>query len=158
MTPPEPLAAHATPPAARNTARVAATFEYVRCCRIVRMPASVPESLRSRRSRPASGASDAGAAALHQARQRRRGALLVTVARGRSLGRGLGRWMLHEREHAACHEPRAAHRFAGARHLGDLHDATCGRDLDPSAGTGGADLIRARAVVGGDDDLHAIAL
>jgi hypothetical protein len=70
---------------------------------------------------------------------------------------GLAGWVLDEREDAACHEPGAAHGFAGTGHLGDLDDPPPGRDLDPSTRPCGKDLIRPRAVVRGDDDLHAIA-
>jgi len=35
----------------------------------------------------------------------------------------LARRLLHEREHAAGHEPRPTHVLAGARHLRDLNDA-----------------------------------
>src|SRR5438105_9020436 len=52
MVAPLPAAAHAAPPAARNTTRVAAMFGYVRCCLIARMPASVPGRARTRRGSP----------------------------------------------------------------------------------------------------------
>src|SRR5438270_886698 len=64
---------------------------------------------------------------------------------------------LDEREHAARHEAGAAHRLSGAGHLDDLDDTAPGADLDPPPGARGRDLIRLRAVVRGDDDLHAVA-
>jgi hypothetical protein len=87
----------------------------------------------------------------------RRESLLTIVLRELSLGPVFFGGVLDEREDAAGHESRLAHRLAGARHLGDLDDAASCRGLDPAARTGGDDLIRARAVVCGDDDLDTIA-
>ena len=66
--------------------------------------------------------------------------------------------MLDERYDPACHEPRGSHGLAGARHLHHLDDTPRVAHLHAPARAGGGDLIRPRAVVGGHDDLNAIAL
>src|SRR5262249_989830 len=70
----------------------------------------------------------------------------------------LARGMLAERQHPAGHESRPANGFAGARDLEDLDDPPSGGDFDPPARARGDDLIRARAVVCRNHDLHTIAL
>ena len=67
------------------------------------------------------------------------------------------RRVLDEGNQPAGHEPPGPHRRPASRHLGDLYDATRGRDLDPPAGARGDDLEVLDALTGVDHRLHPIA-
>jgi hypothetical protein len=90
--------------------------------------------------------------------QSRRSRPICVLIRGRlSRAPRLARWVLDERDDAACHEPRSADRLAGARHLDYLNDAAPGRDLHAAPGASSHDLVGTRTVVCSHDNFDAIA-
>jgi hypothetical protein len=66
----------------------------------------------------------------------------------------VGRRMLHQREHAAGHEPRRPNRSPTPGQLPHLDHTAARADLKPPAGTGGPDLVGAGVVTRIDDNLN----
>ena len=87
-----------------------------------------------------------------------RGGKLRRSGGGLSASASLARWMLDERYDATGHEPGRSYGLARAGYLDDFDDAPTGRDFDAATRARSNDLVGARTVVGGDDNLHAIAL
>jgi hypothetical protein len=70
----------------------------------------------------------------------------------------VGRRMLHQREHAAGHEPRRPNRSPTRGQLAHLDHTAARPDLNPPAGTGGPDLVGAGVVTRIDDNLNPVTL